>query len=79
MVSVYFIWLEIRIILQLHVSRAAKETAVSRERELDAVRWKLLHSGDELASVLKVKDATFQENTQLRDELDQARLDNQVK
>ncbi|KAL7845731.1 hypothetical protein AOLI_G00239230 [Acnodon oligacanthus] len=57
---------------------AVKETAVSRERELDVVRRKLLDSGDELASVLKVKDVTLRENTQLRDELDRARLDNQA-
>ncbi|KAI4882073.1 hypothetical protein NFI96_028332 [Prochilodus magdalenae] len=59
-------------------SRALKETAVNRERELDVVRRRLLDSGDELASVLKVKDATQRENTHLRDELDRVRLDNQA-
>ncbi|XP_072513169.1 testis-specific gene 10 protein isoform X1 [Salminus brasiliensis] len=69
--------------LKIHIEdlettiQAAKEIGVSRERDLDVLRRKLLDSGDEIASVLKVKDAMQRENTQLREELDRTRLDNQ--
>lgn len=62
-----------------YISRAAKETVSSRDRELDVMRRKLLDSGDELNAVLKLKDATVRDNTQLRDELDRVRLDNKVR
>ncbi|KAM9454624.1 testis-specific gene 10 protein [Clarias gariepinus] len=55
---------------------ASNETQSSRDRELNAVRRKLMDSGDELNAVLKLKDATLRDNTQLRDELDQVRLEN---
>ncbi|XP_053471952.1 testis-specific gene 10 protein isoform X2 [Ictalurus furcatus] len=57
---------------------AAKETVSSRDRELDVMRRKLLDSGDELNAVLKLKDATVRDNTQLRDEMDRVRLDNKA-
>ncbi|XP_026787947.3 testis-specific gene 10 protein [Pangasianodon hypophthalmus] len=57
---------------------AAKETVSSRDRELDVMRRKLLDSEDELNAVLKLKDATLRDNTQLRDELDRVRLDNKA-
>ncbi|XP_062866499.1 testis-specific gene 10 protein [Trichomycterus rosablanca] len=55
-----------------------REMANNRERELDEVKRKLLDSGDELNVVMKIKDATLRENTQLRDELDQVRMENQT-
>ncbi|KAK3510802.1 hypothetical protein QTP70_022723 [Hemibagrus guttatus] len=58
--------------------QTVKETVSSRDRELDVVRRKLLDSGDELNAVLKLKDATLRDNTQLRDELDRMRLDNKA-
>ncbi|XP_066517536.1 testis-specific gene 10 protein [Hoplias malabaricus] len=70
--------------LKLHIRdlettvEALKEMSVCRERELDTVKRNLLNSGDELTSVLNVKDTTLRENTQLRDELDRSRLDNQT-
>ncbi|KAF4075154.1 hypothetical protein AMELA_G00231270 [Ameiurus melas] len=57
---------------------AAKEAVSSRDRELDVMRRMLLDSGDQLNAVLKLKDATLRDNTQLRAELDRVRLDNKA-
>lgn len=62
----------------LPVYRALKETVAGRERELIVLRRKLSDSENEMGTVMKVKDATLQENGQLRDDLDKARLENQV-
>ncbi|XP_048052233.1 testis-specific gene 10 protein [Megalobrama amblycephala] len=57
---------------------ALKETVAGRERELDVLRWKLSDSEKEMGAVMKVKDATLQENCQLKDDLDKTRLENQT-
>lgn len=67
-----------RIMMWLSVLRALKETVAGRERDLDVLRRKLSDSENEMGAVMKVKDATMQENGQLKDELDKARLENQV-
>lgn len=51
---------------------------VGRERELDVLNRKMSDCENEMVTVRKVKDAMLQENGQLRSDLDQAHLDNQV-
>lgn len=67
-----------RIMTSLPVRRALKETVAGRERELDVLRRKMSDSEKEMGAVMKVKDATLQENSQLKDELDKTHLENQV-
>ncbi len=62
----------------LPVRRTLRETIAGRERELDVLRRKLSDSEREMGTVMKVKDATLQENGQLRDNLDKACLEIQV-
>lgn len=63
----------------IYVSRDAKETVSSRDRDLDVMRRKLSDSEDELNAVLKRKDAALRDYAHLRDELDRVRLDNKVR
>lgn len=67
-----------RVMTSLPVCRALKETVAGRERELDVLRRKMSDSEKEMGAVMKVKDATLQENSQLKDELDKTHLENQV-
>uniref|UniRef100_A0A9J7WUJ3 Testis specific, 10 n=1 Tax=Cyprinus carpio carpio TaxID=630221 RepID=A0A9J7WUJ3_CYPCA len=57
---------------------ALRETVAGREKEQDFLRRKLSDCENEMGTVMKVKDATLQENGQLRDDLVKARLENQV-
>lgn len=59
--------------------RAVKETVSSRDRELGRMRRKLMDSEDELNAVVKLKDATLRDNTQLREDMDQMCLDKKVR
>uniref|UniRef100_A0A8C1FQQ8 Testis specific, 10 n=1 Tax=Cyprinus carpio carpio TaxID=630221 RepID=A0A8C1FQQ8_CYPCA len=57
---------------------ALRETVAGREKEQDFLRRKLSDCENEMGTVMKVKDATLQENGQLRDDLVKARLENQT-
>ncbi|GAA6105161.1 testis-specific gene 10 protein isoform X1 [Tachysurus ichikawai] len=59
--------------------QAVKETVSSRDRELGRMRRKLMDSEDELNAVVKLKDATLRDNTQLREDMDQMCLDKKMK
>lgn len=59
--------------------RGLRESVNVRDCELGLFRKKLSDSEDELGATLKHRDATSRENSQLRDELDKARIDNQVR
>ncbi|XP_031414283.1 testis-specific gene 10 protein isoform X1 [Clupea harengus] len=58
--------------------RGLRESVNVRDCELGLFRKKLSDSEDELGATLKHRDATSRENSQLRDELDKARIDNQA-
>uniref|UniRef100_A0A9J7X3V5 Testis specific, 10 n=1 Tax=Cyprinus carpio carpio TaxID=630221 RepID=A0A9J7X3V5_CYPCA len=70
--------LETTLIVLCSPSRALRETVAGREKEQDFLRRKLSDCENEMGTVMKVKDATLQENGQLRDDLVKARLENQV-
>ncbi|XP_073698659.1 testis-specific gene 10 protein [Garra rufa] len=70
--------LETTLIVLCSPSRVLRETVTGRERELDFLRRKLSDSENEMGTVMKVKDAMLQENGQLRDDLNKARLENQT-
>ncbi|XP_063067682.1 testis-specific gene 10 protein isoform X2 [Engraulis encrasicolus] len=58
--------------------RGLRESVSSKDYELSHVRKKLTDSEEELTSTQKVKEATARDNGHLRDELDQARVENKA-
>ncbi|XP_041935874.1 testis-specific gene 10 protein isoform X1 [Alosa sapidissima] len=58
--------------------RGLRDSVSVRDCELGLVRKKLSDSEDELGATLKARDATAREVSQLRDDLDKARIDNQA-
>ncbi|KAJ8378489.1 hypothetical protein AAFF_G00239530 [Aldrovandia affinis] len=59
-------------------TEGVQQTVSERNTELETVRKKLTITEEALDTVVREKDATIQENADLRDDLDKVQLDNQA-